>query len=280
MARDQNLKHHLKRRYRAAVKQIYQSFIAARVHEQIVCFILGCQRSGTTLAVRIFENDLRMHVYPELSAVTFDNYRLRPYDQVTEIIEASNAPVVIMKPLVESQHATRLLRQYRGSKCIWMYRHFSDVVASILTKFGHRSAINDIRHVKERDETKWIGENVSEQCQQLVKKFYADNMSPYDAAALIWYVRNHLFFEQELDRNNRAILCRYEDLVQYPSETMHKLYNHINHIRATYPGEQIVKEVDSSSLGKGAHISLSDQVRDICEDLYDRLDSAFAIKNK
>ena len=271
MVRDKKLRHRLIRRYKTALKYLYQTFFVARDHEQVVCFILGCQRSGTTLMVRVFDNDMRLRAYPELSAVTFENFRQRPHKQVIAIIEASNAPIVIMKPLVESQCATRLLREYRKSKCIWMYRHYKDVVASILAKFGHRSAINDIRHVVERDATKWIGENISEHCHQLVNRFYTANISPYTAAALIWYIRNRLFFEQQLDRDNRVILCRYEDLVQHPSETMHTLYNHIG---AKFPGEKVVNEIDSTSLGKGSNISLSKDVRDVCQDLYDRLASA------
>lgn len=268
MSRDQGK---IKRSVRSVLKRGYQSLRVGSTAERRICLILGCQRSGTTLMVQMLDNDMRLRVFPELSEVTYASFRLRPYSEVRSILSKSRAPVIIMKPLVESQHATRLLSEFEGAKVIWAYRRFQDVASSMVKKFGAESVINDIRFVKDSDASRWIGERVPEHCRQLVTQYYAEDMNPHTAASLSWYVRNQLFFEQGLEKEDRVLLCRYEDLVQHPSSVARKLYNHIG---IAYPGDRIVSEVDSTSLGKGAHIEIPEALSAECQELYQRLNSA------
>jgi hypothetical protein len=96
-------------------------------------------------------------------------------------------------------------------------------------------------------------------------------MNPYDAAALYWYARKQLFFEQGLDHNPRVMMFRYEELVRRPSDMMQRLYGFIG---IPYPGDKIIKDVHPQSIGKGRQSRLSARVEALCETMLERLDAA------
>ena len=85
---------------------------------QQLLFIIGCQRSGTTLMTRIFNRDFNTLVYPEHSSLSkqdkVDGLRLNPLPQVEKRIKATRFPLVVLKPLVETQNSCQLLDFFDG----------------------------------------------------------------------------------------------------------------------------------------------------------------------
>lgn len=80
--------------------------------QQTLAFILGCQRSGTTMLRRLLQDDFRVRTFKEFGEITVDSgkgIRLRPLDEVTQVFNASPEPLIIAKPLVESHRASELL---------------------------------------------------------------------------------------------------------------------------------------------------------------------------
>ena len=67
-------------------KGIYRLVSQRRnIDRKTVLFIIGCQRSGTSLMINIFKRDLNTAVYGEFSDLTVsgaDRIRLRPLDEV------------------------------------------------------------------------------------------------------------------------------------------------------------------------------------------------------
>ena len=170
--------------------------------QQSVLFILGCQRSGTTLATRIFERDWHAKVFGEYSQLSSDDslygIRLNALDKVEATIRRQPYRLVVAKPLVESQRASELIGRFDNCRILWLYRSYVDVAASDLVKFGERNGIDNIRSIVNEEPDNWRSEFVSPLVRETLAQHFDENMRPLDAAALFWYARNSLFFDTEL----------------------------------------------------------------------------------
>lgn len=240
-----------------------------------VLMIMGCQRSGTSLTYWIFERDFGARIFRESSVLSSsdkeEGLRLNPLPDVLREVNRREVPVVVMKPLVESQRATELLEQIPGAHVLWLYRHYQDVASSNLKAFGMDNGVKDLRPFVDREPDNWRSQNASPETLAVIDQFFAEDMNPYDAAALFWYARNQLFFDQALAENPHVILCRYEDLVLHPAATMQGIYANLG---LAYPGDHIVQDVHPQSVGKGRQSRLSPAVEALCRELLDRLDKA------
>lgn len=248
--------------------------------QKVTLFVIGCQRSGTNMLARVFEKDVDTVVYHEhhKKVVYLDGeraLRLKPLDVVKQVIDRQRAPVAILKPLVETQNTLKLLNYFETSKAIWVYRHYKDVAASNLKNFGIGNGINNLRPIVKNEAENWRSEHVSPQVRTIVLEHFSEEMNPYDAAALFWFVRNSLFFELNFDENPRILMCRYEELVANPTENLKKVYQFIGR---DFPGEKIVREVTTTSVGKGKRVDLSPKVERLCQELLEKIDTVFTQK--
>jgi hypothetical protein len=241
--------------------------------DRTVVLILGIQRAGTSLMYWVFERDLNVKVYRESSELssldTVEKVRLNPLPSVKEQIERHRLPLVVFKPLVESQRARELMAAFPGAKVLWAYRHYQDVAASNLKAFGMDNGKRDLRPFLAGDPDNWRSQNSSIETRETIRRFYSDDLNPFDAAALFWWARMQLYFEQGLDRDPSVLLSRYEDLVTNPARTMRRTYAFLGR---PYPGDHIVKDVNAQSVGKGRVSKLSPEVDALCAAMLARLD--------
>ena len=98
-------------------------------------FIMGCGRSGTTMMINIFHRDHRTESLDEDNPKIAENFMLIP-ERIPQAISASKAPVLVMKPILNSFDALDLLKTYDNSKIMWMLRDYKDMIASSTKKFG------------------------------------------------------------------------------------------------------------------------------------------------
>ncbi len=150
-------------------KCIIQSFRHSGTKRTL--FIFGCQRSGTTHMTEIFMLDPDAEVFSEKSVLNIPprnigdtrpdvDFGLRGCGEVQRIMDRYPADLRIAKPIVDSQHAGRLLESSPSSKVVWIYRRYSDVVASNLKKFGLYNDINDLCPIVEGRRDDWRYERV------------------------------------------------------------------------------------------------------------------------
>jgi len=234
-------------------------------------FVLGCQRSGTNMMMNTLRKDSAVRVYneySELSDKSPDKLRLNPLSEVAAHLEKNVKPVVVLKPLVESQNADIFLDYFPRGKILWMFRHYKDVVASNLDHFGMDNGIKDIAPIANGESNNWRAEKVSSDVYSLITNKFAPDMNKYDAAALFWYARNSFFYELGLERNARVCLVNYEELVTNPKNKMVDIYKFIDF---KYPGNFILEQISASSVGKGKKVSLSPEIQQLCESLWQRL---------
>jgi hypothetical protein len=95
---------------------------------------------------------------------------------------------------------------------------------------GYKNGINNLRPIVEGQSHNWRSENVSEYTKQTVKKYFSEQMNPYDAAALFWFVRNRLFFEMDLDKNQDVMTCKYDELIDDPLRIMRDIYRFVGYV--------------------------------------------------
>lgn len=258
-------------------KELFQ-FIRPYAKNKKILFIIGCQRSGTTLMLRIFENDINTKTYGEFSKLSSkDEHKIRinPLHLVIKDIQKVRAPFIILKPLVESQNTLKLLEHFDGSKALWMYRDYKDVASSNLNHFGIKNGLNNLRPIFENKSGNWRSEKVSKNVRKIILSNFSENMNSYDAAVLFWYARNSIYFELGLDQHPDVLVCKYEELVTSPAKVVKTIYRNLNQ---NYPGTKIHKEIYSKSLKRGQNIKLSPEIDQLANELLDKLNKAYQTK--
>lgn len=261
-------------------KEVIHSYQHRSFGPKKVVFIVGCQRSGTTLLTQIFERDLNARVYPEISELSSldvpRKLRLNPLSEVKKVLDKDRATLIVLKPLVESQNTHELMLYFEGSKAIWLYRNYKDVSASHVMKWGGENSIRDLRAIVDRIPDNWRYENVTDDLRDIVLEHFSEDMPAQDAAALYWYVRNRLFFELQLDQHPDVYICKYESLVLNPLSTMQKIYQFLG---CDFAGEDIVSDVHSKSIKKGHDLSISPSIDLLCQLLQERMDTTWEAAN-
>lgn len=275
MTRAQNFR----RRVRLVAKLAAQNLRFPARPDKKILFIFGCQRSGTTVMLRIFERDARAWVFGEVSTLssqdTVDRLRLNPLPEVRSALDATRCGFVVVKPLVESQRAHEILSFFPNSCGLWMFRHHRDVAASNLSRFGVGNGVANLRPLVEGSSNNWRSEAVPDDLRDLVRGFFSESMNPLDAAALFWYVRNELLRRQDL--GDRVLLCRYEEFVTQPQAGLRRIYAHIGE---NHPGDRVLREVEASSIGKGRRGELDPRIESLCEGLLGTLDARCRAQNE
>ncbi len=268
----------IRNRARKAVKHAWLTFRPAPQAPRTL-FILGCQRSGTTLLLNIFEQDWNAATYKEFSPLNRSKtcMRLRAFAEVRARLGKTRAPLRVLKPLVESQRARQLLDAFPQGRAVWMFRHYRNVAYSNLERFGPRNGIEDLRPIASEESGDWRAENLPEAVGDFIRERFSEDMPAYEAAVLFWYARNALFFAQKLETHPRVRLCRYRDLVAAPETCVRSLYAWLER---PWPGERLVRQVRSNARIAPPNFPLDRRVEEAAQTLWKRLLNIYAMQEK
>ena len=221
-----------RRRALALVKRVARSIVRARRGDRQVVLIFGCQRSGTTMLQQTFlgrswrvfileEHDRRL-VGPGPRETTWQEYSI-----VLERIRRLPFEVVAAKPLVESASATALMDAAGAVKAVWMLRRYPEVAQSNVSRFGVDNPYRDLEPIRSRDTRDWRYRGATEETWETVTALLNRRLTPLDAAALFWWTRNQLYFDQRLWEDDRIRILRYERACNKPDEVIRSLSDHI-----------------------------------------------------
>lgn len=265
-------------------KKIYHSywFNLFNDQESTILFIVGCQRSGTSLMNRIFTRDINISVYRESSKLSSKDsnpkkLRLNSYVEISREFEKNRAKHIVVKPLVETQNTLELLDYFPNSKALWMYRNYKDFIQSNMKRFVVDAGKNALKAIVEKDPNNWRSQKVSDYVYSIVTKYYKPEISYYDAIALFWFARNQLFYDLALDTHPSVFMCRYEDLVRYPQQMVREIYRFMG---AEYPAiNSFLEEINTQSIGKGNTVKLSPDVQELCEKLLTKMNNTYFNKH-
>ena len=228
-------------------------------------FILGAQRSGTTLLLACFEQSMEFDVLGEVSRAMLD-FRIRPDEEVREIVRSSRHKLVVFKPLTDSHRGREFLDLVPGSKAIWAFRRAEDRANSAVAKFGDHN-LQILREFSDGGGMhRWQAQGLTSEALSLVRRFDYERMLPETAAAIFWYLRNSLLFSTGLDRDERVLPLAYEDFVREPRRAMQGLCRFVG---ARFD-EQMIRKVHARSVGR-SDSRVAPEVMDLCESLYSRM---------
>jgi hypothetical protein len=228
-------------------------------------FVAGMQRSGTNMVMDVLERSLGTDVYHENDPRAFERYEMRDPAVIRQLANASRAPFFVIKALCELDLMPGLMQTFSPAKALWILRDVEDVVNSATRSFRNFPAQVG-RIAQDRNGAQWRGRGMSDETHALVRRLYHPDMNEPTAAALTWYFRNILFFENGFDRDPRVRLVRYERLVTDPQAQFGEVFGFLG---IPY-SPRISSIVSARSIRKNPPPPIEPEVRTLCEALNGR----------
>jgi hypothetical protein len=139
------------------------------------------------------------------------------------------------------------------NSCIRNFGNFADK--------AHRIAVD-------RRLAGWRGRGMSDATWEIIRRCDHPDMNEATGAALQWYYRNVLYFEQELQNDPRVMLVRYEDMVENPLEVVNKIYEFAGIVDIS---PWAVRKIHQKSVKKNVVPPISQEVFELCANLQNRL---------
>ncbi len=247
-----------------AVKPVLQRATGRDAQRHL--FVAGMQRSGTNMLMETLEWSRHTAVYHETDPRTFDNYQMRPRALVQAVAARSAAPLFVIKCLCELDEVRSLMDAFAPARVVWLVRSYDDTVNSAIRSFGnfHHQAM---RLARDKTAADWRGRGMSDETQAHLRRLVHPGMNEASAAALMWYYRNVLFFEQRLDVDERAQALSYERLVAEPGPTLQAV---LQANGQPVGGPWLTRYVHVRSVGKSPQADIEPGVRSLCDGLLAR----------
>ncbi len=233
-------------------------------------FVAGMQRSGTNMLMEVLEWNRHTDVYHETDCRAFDErYLMREAGIIHELARVSPAPFFVIKRLGELDRLAGFLDDFAPAKAVWIVRNYHDSSQSAVRSFAN--FVPQMRRLAaNREADLWRGRGMSEATQRLLQRVVELGPSELDGAAIMWYYRNVLFFEQDLDHDPRVALLRYEDWVREPERKLQSLCRFLDMPDC---GPWMTRYIHSASVRKTQPPTLLPQVESVCAELMSRFDS-------
>jgi hypothetical protein len=237
------------------------------VEQSRPAFLVGCGRSGTSMLVWQLEKSWQVELYNEDHPAAFDNYRFRTLPEIQQLIAASEAPMTMFKPILDTVQTVRMLEFFPDSLVIFSFRHYTDVINSSLKKFGTYNRITHIRDWVTTDFAEFDIVAPPEETKEFVRSFWAEDLTPEEGAAIYWLFYNQLYYDLGMRDEPRVLLVCYESLVTRPEEQLREV--------AAFLGltweDRMSDGVYASSIGKNQPPVMRKQIVEACEEMYERL---------
>ncbi len=237
-------------------------------------FVVGVQRSGTNMLLRGLGNAPEVEVHNENDRHAFERYKLRDTATVAGIVARSRHSHVLFKPLCDSHRTDELLAlpSATAPRAVWAYRDVDGRVRSALAKFGDGNLQVLREYAAGINTTRWHVQRLSPGSAQFVRSFDYDTMTAESGAALMWLIRNQLFFDLGLDRRNDVHLVSYNDFLADPPATMRPLCRFLD---LPYRPE-LVAHVSARPPTHAQPLDIDARIRAACDELAARLDGVAA----
>lgn len=236
-------------------------------------FLLGCQRSGTTMLMDVFELNFNSLVYNESDTKAFDGtFRIIGFEHLGGIVDSSNFEFTVFKPIVDSHRIDEFVHNFPDCKILWMYRDYRDMVNSSVVKWGMEKD-NSIRILGRGEElTDWFAEGLSDNTVRVIRQLYRTEFSNHDCAALWWWSRNQIVTEKKIYNRKNVLLVNYDNLVREPDRELADISRFLGAKKELSPKGYI----HAQSIRRREFPDIDSDVRELCESLAGELDEIMA----
>ena len=251
-------------------KRLARSIIRAPRDQRKVVLIVGCQRSGTTMLQQTFlDRSWRVLILEEHDRRLVGNdpgeARWQDYPTVFHRIHRFPFEVVAVKPLVESDRIAELLDAAGSVKAIWMLRHYQEVAQSNLSRFGTDNPYRDLQPFRSGDPLDWRCRGATKETRQTVIELLNSGLESLDAAALFWWTRNQLYFDQRLWEDERIRILRYQRACTGSDDVIRSLSRYVG---IPLPQRSIAAKVRPQH-GATLEGTLNPEVEQLCKGTWD-----------
>jgi hypothetical protein len=228
-------------------------------------FVAGMQRSGTNLLMDVLDASAVTQVFHETDTRAFERYEMRDVAVIRQLAEQCPAPVFVVKALCELDRIKSLMETFTPAHTLWVVRDWRDSVNSAIKSFGN--FVPQWQRLVEGDTEDWRGRGMSSATRELLVALYRPEASEAEGAAIMWFYRNVLFFEQQLAADPRVRVVFYEDLVQHPLREVAAVYAFLG-----LPGFNAAKarRIHAHSVKRRSPPDIAPAVTALCDELLAR----------
>ena len=236
-----------------------------------VFYIAGVQRSGTNMVVNMLTRSDATEVFRETDPRAYHDFELHDIATLRWLVDRSLGEVTVFKALCELQKLPALLDAFPRAKALWIVRRPEDMINShIRARFSVNRTVSCGERIKNivdgRDPEGWRGRDVGETTLAAIRNLAHRGLSHESGVALFWLMRNRLYFDQGLDRDERVRAVYYEDLVRAPEAHASALFDWLD----LPPWRSAVKKINPRSIGRYPTPDVEAPILAACHDLYDR----------
>ncbi len=240
-----------------------------------VIWVIACNQAGKTTLLSALNRYPQCTLYRENSPHAYQQYRILPDHTIKRLIELTDDERVVFELANDLQYTDRYLNLYPDSQALWIFRHYRAVVRDIVGKWGEAQkdmligiVTGTVRHPGQHS----VAEQLSPQTRVLLERHVSDAMSAEDGAALLWYLRNQMYFQLHLDRDERVMLVKHDDLVADPERCVKGIFDFIQIKYA----RRYVRNIRRSSPDLDPLPGLNPEIEALCEDMLDCMNSAYS----
>jgi hypothetical protein len=252
-------------------RKILWRFRNGTAPETTPIFIVGSQRSGTGMLGQVLGKSPEIENLGESDPRAFEQYFIRPDETVDRVIRECKCRFMVFKPLKDSERIHHFLARYPASKALWAYRFYADRINSAVKEFG-RHPLDVFEAFADGRRDAWQLRRIDPQVERVVRRFDPRDLTPHEGAALMWWVRNSLYFSLGLEKESRVRLWSYDQFVRNPERELVSLLDFLGARKFSF----MLSDVHGESYRKDVPPELRGEIRELCQSLYDRLESASA----
>jgi hypothetical protein len=239
----------------------------------LAVWMVGLQRSGTNMLTRCLRRAPELEIHNEGDRRAFVDYRLRPDPELVRLLALSPHPIVLCKPLCDSHRVVELLERVRGprgARALWVFRGVDGRSRSASARFGSH-AREALLAVAAGDRTIWQGQGLGEAALADLRSIDLAELDDTSAQALLWIVRNRLFFDLGLHRRDDVALVDYDAVTADPPGGLRRVCRYIG-----LPYRDAMVAGVEPRTPTDLRVALPAWLRTRCDDLTERLALAAA----
>ena len=235
-------------------------------------FVVGIQRSGTDMLVMAFKECPEAEVHNEaMDTRAFSQFALRNDAVIRSIVESSRHRIVVFKSLLDAHRIVPLMTELGTpgkGRSIWIYRSMEGRVRSTLARWpdNNRRVLEEIAAGQDR----WEARGLTPELLALVRGLDFERLSRESATALVWYLRNSLYFNLGLDRREDVALVSYERVLGEPR----RLIQHLCDFVGVEFNSRMIDSISPRPPAMHERLQIDKQIELLCAGLYERLEDS------